>query len=210
MANKYNLSELQERLSYDKDTGVFNWIKPTSRRIKVGAIAGSPNSDGYILIKFGGMNLKAHRIAWAFVHGKFPEHELDHINRNPSDNRIENLRLANRSTNTINRESNPMSSTGVRGVSKSKNGGYQAAIRVPTGILYLGYFDTLWEARIAAESGRIARDSMHEHLIERLAARVPVGWLDGRGRFFYADDPMYKNNHTGMREVFAAGEGKPT
>ena len=31
-----------------------------------------------------------------------------------------------------------------------------------------------------------------------------VGWLDGRDRFFYADDPMYKNRHDGMREVFAA------
>jgi hypothetical protein len=41
-------------------------------------------------------------------------------------------------------------------------------------------------------------------LKQSLAARVPVGWLDGRGRFFYADDPMYKNNHEGMREVFAA------
>lgn len=47
-----------------------------------------------------------------------------------------------------------------------------------------------------------------------LAAAIPegmvlVGWLDGRSRFFYADDLMYKNNHEGMREVFAAAtDGK--
>ena len=50
-------------------------------------------------------------------------------------------------------------------------------------------------------------------MIERLAARVPdgcvvVGYLDGRGRFFYADDPHMEIDHTGMREVFAAGEVK--
>lgn len=37
---------------------------------------------------------------------------------------------------------------------------------------------------------------------------VVVGYLDGRGRFFYADDPHMEVDHTGMREVFAAGEVK--
>jgi hypothetical protein len=51
-------------------------------------------------------------------------------------------------------------------------------------------------------------------LIERLAARIPagcvvVGYLDGRDRFFYADDPHMEIDHTGMREVFTAGEVLP-
>ncbi len=54
-----------------------------------------------------------------------------------------------------------------------------------------------------------------EHVLKvaGLAALVPdgcvvVGYLDGRGRFFYADDPHMEIDHTGMREVFAAGEVK--
>ena len=76
-----------------------------------------------------------------------------------------------------------------------------------------GKDDPRWgTAWVAMVNGLTAKDGPTFNL-ERLAARVPygcvvVGWLDGRGRFFYADDPMYKNNHKGMREVIAAGEVK--
>lgn len=53
---------------------------------------GSLDKDGYLIIKVKGKQFKAHRIVWFLHYGKFPLYEIDHINRNKLDNRIENLR----------------------------------------------------------------------------------------------------------------------
>ena len=145
-------------LDYDKDTGVFTW-KQSRGRVKAGYKAGIQNSDGYILIKIDNKNMKAHKIAWAFVYGEFPDSELDHINRNPADNRIENLHKSNRSENTINREILSANKTGATGVSVHPFG-YQASIRANGKCVYLGLFKTVEEAAIARNSAeRIYRGS---------------------------------------------------
>ena len=55
--------------------------------------------------------------------------------------------------------------------------------------------------------------AVQEAFVRANPAHIPtgmvlVGWLDGRGRFFYADDPLYKDRHEGMCEVFAAAKGE--
>jgi hypothetical protein len=73
---------------------------------------------------------KAHRLAWAFVHGGFPDQHIDHINGDPSDNRLCNLRVADRSLNMQNqRHARSDSATGLLGVSKNGSG-WRAEIRV--------------------------------------------------------------------------------
>ena len=57
---------------------------------------GSLDKDGYLIIKVKGKQFKAHRIVWLLNKGNFPKNELDHKNRNRTDNRIENLRESNR------------------------------------------------------------------------------------------------------------------
>lgn len=57
---------------------------------------GSKDKDGYLILKVKGKRLKAHRVAWLLNYGEFPEGEIDHINRDRTDNRIENLRIASR------------------------------------------------------------------------------------------------------------------
>ena len=77
---------------------------------------GSLDKDGYLIIKIKGKQYKAHRIAYCLYHGCFPNMEIDHINRNKLDNRIENLRLATRTMNTRNVAEKPNKDTGVVGV----------------------------------------------------------------------------------------------
>jgi hypothetical protein len=77
---------------------------------------GSLDKDGYLIIKVKGKQFKAHRIAWLLNYGSFPESELDHINRNKLDNRIENLRESNRQEQIANRDYRPNPRTGVVGV----------------------------------------------------------------------------------------------
>ena len=54
--------------------------------------AGTPDREGYVVIRYAGKGYKAHRLAWLHVYGRWPNGPLDHINRLKNDNRIENLR----------------------------------------------------------------------------------------------------------------------
>ena len=84
---------------------------------------GSLDKDGYLIIKIKGKQFKAHRIAWLLNYGLFPNHELDHINRDKTDNRIENLRESNRREQVLNRFIKPNKDTGVVGVYLDKTRG---------------------------------------------------------------------------------------
>ena len=77
---------------------------------------GSYDKDGYLIIKIKGKQYKAHRLVYAIHYGKLPSGELDHINRVRGDNRIENLRLSDRTSNVRNSYVKPNKDTGVRGV----------------------------------------------------------------------------------------------
>lgn len=94
---------LKSLLTYDPDTGVFTWVRPTSTRLRVGQVAGRMNG-GYISIRICGREYGAHRLAWLYIHGIWPDKDIDHINRDRSDNRIENLRAATRAENLQNRD----------------------------------------------------------------------------------------------------------
>lgn len=93
---------LKKKLTYNQDTGDFHWIGKPSHRIHAGAKAGS-NVHGYIRIKLHGKLYGAHRLAWLYMYGRMPTNLIDHINGNPSDNRIINLREATAAENAQNR-----------------------------------------------------------------------------------------------------------
>lgn len=81
---------------------------------------GSVDHYGYLILKVKGRQVKAHRIAWLLNYGDFPESELDHINRNKLDNRIENLRESNRTQQCRNRDVKPNKDTGEIGIYEDK------------------------------------------------------------------------------------------
>lgn len=77
---------------------------------------GSLDKDGYLIIKIKTRQFKAHRIAWFLFYGEMPDREIDHLNHIRTDNRIENLRLADRKSNVSNIQRYPNKDTGVVGV----------------------------------------------------------------------------------------------
>lgn len=118
MRNDLTQAELMEELEYNPETGAFLRLKKKAR-FNIGDVAGSkPDVNGYIAIKLNGVLYRAHRLAWLYVHGEWPEGFLDHKNGDPSDNRIENLRLASRGENMHNRKINTNNQSGTKGVSK--------------------------------------------------------------------------------------------
>ena len=134
---------LKEVLHYDPMTGIFTW-KRSGKGRPVGEVAGTVNQDGYIRIRVGGKKYMAHRLAWLWVHGQWPHGELDHKNNVRSDNRISELREANRSGNCANRKCRSSSASGVKGVTD-----YRGKFKVSVKGKYLGLFVTLEEARTA-------------------------------------------------------------
>lgn len=82
---------------------------------------GSYDKDGYLIIKVKGKQIKAHRLVWFLCKGSFPKQELDHINRIRDDNRIENLRLADRKLQHQNTYIKPNKDTGVVGIYEDKH-----------------------------------------------------------------------------------------
>lgn len=81
---------------------------------------GSLDKDGYLIIKVKGKQFKAHRIVWLLNNGCFPKTELDHINRDKLDNRIENLRESNRIEQNNNKVFVPNKDTGCIGIHITK------------------------------------------------------------------------------------------
>lgn len=112
----------KEKLDYDPATGVFTWKANFHR----GKEAGGSCSQGYRRIKIDGKLYTGHRLAWAWVHGEEPPAEIDHINQDKSDNRIENLRDGANSVNFVNRPIRPDNTTGVAGVQMTARGSYVA------------------------------------------------------------------------------------
>lgn len=108
---------LKELLEYDPETGVF--VRLVARtNAREGSIAGSTHSQGYLTVWIDGKHHKCHRLAWLYVHGRWPASMIDHINGVKTDNRIANLREATRSENIQNRSTaySNNKSSGVLGV----------------------------------------------------------------------------------------------
>ena len=82
---------------------------------------GSLDKDGYLIMKVKGKQYKAHRLVYAYFYGEFPKGEIDHINRNRTDNRIENLRVVDRQENVNNTTRKTNKDTGVVGIYYDKS-----------------------------------------------------------------------------------------
>ena len=133
-------------LDYDPETGVFRWKRQLSWRAPVGAVAGSPNRSGHIAIGINGAAYYAHRLAFLYMTGEWPEKEIDHKRSDtPSDNRWSAIRPATSSQNLCNRRARPGRS-GYRGVFEANPGRWAAKITINRKQVYLGCFDTPAEA----------------------------------------------------------------
>jgi hypothetical protein len=138
---------LKEHLSYNQETGTFTWIKSPGGNIVKGMKTGCKNGKNYLLIGVKGKCYSAHRLAWLLAYGTWPENEIDHINKDPSDNRLVNLRLATRNQNNQNRKqfsNNSSGHTGVRWHERDKR--WHAYIGINKKIIFLGGYKIIEDA----------------------------------------------------------------
>lgn len=146
--NGISIDLLHEYLIYNSETGILTWKRRASIRVFVGKEAGCKMNGGYIAIRVRGTSMLAHRVAWAMHYGVWPPHEIDHINRQRTDNRIANLRLATRAENACNAPCPTRNRLGVKGVGKKRNR-YLARLWDGKRSVSVGRYDTLEEAKQA-------------------------------------------------------------
>lgn len=147
---------------FEYKDGILYWKVSTARCVKVGDAACSPggrtlNGDFYLQVHYKGKKYKSHRVIWELFNGEIPEgYQIDHIDQDKTNNRIENLRLCTRSENKINVGVRSDNSSGAKGVSWKKDvSKWQARIYKDRKCINLGYYDTIEEAAEAYRKGSL-------------------------------------------------------
>ena len=146
--------KLHELLTYDQDTGDLIRRVPIKGH-HAGTVIGTVNEKGYVVAVVNAKMYRVHNLVWFYHHGYFAE-ELDHINRDRADNRIENLRPCNHSQNLGNSRPRVHKYKGVTFCKQTQR--WRAQLRG-----HLGRFDTIEEAAEAYNAA--ARDYFGEYAL---------------------------------------------
>ena len=155
-------AQLQSILNYNSDTGIFTWKISKSGNKGINSLAGCLHKKSkyyYICINY--KHYKLHRLAWLYVYGEWPN-IIDHIDGNPSNNKISNLRNCNRQENMCNQKLRKDNTTGVKGIRFAKHGKWRVLITSKKIKNHIGYFDDFFEACCAAYS---ARNKLHGNFV---------------------------------------------
>ncbi|MEY4908994.1 MAG: hypothetical protein RL260_2712 [Pseudomonadota bacterium] len=147
MTPKTIIDPREVRAMFDYRDGTLYRTDSPGRNTPAGTRFGCTDANGY---RRGSIQRRAYleqRVVWAWHYGVWPRHEIDHIDGNPGNNRIENLRDVPKSTNQQNRHGARVDSrTGVVGVMPRRGGKFGAKARLGGECVWLGTFDTVEEA----------------------------------------------------------------
>lgn len=156
---------LRQIVSYDARGGQLVWRHTHGMRVRGGTV-GVDCGHGGMRVGIGGRFYALHRLTWFYVHGNWPDGFIDHIDGNPRNNRIENLREATCAQNLWNTRRSSKNTSGFKGVSwSSQTRSWRAYVSAKGKRHWLGYFKTkedAFAARVAAANrlhGEFARHS---------------------------------------------------
>ena len=154
---------LCELLDINTETGIFTWKHTMGGKAKKGQQAGVLNAHGYIMIRVDQVDYLAHRLMWLYVYGAFPILNIDHIDRNRSNNCPINVRVATPKQNGENRSLKSKNASGHRGVflrKYLKSKPWAVNIMSNRKTIHIGYFATVEEA---IKARRMAEDKYFTH-----------------------------------------------
>jgi hypothetical protein len=141
--------EVRRCFSLDPEEGLLRWAV-RRKPIRLGDVAGWVAKDGRRRIGLAKGTFLVHRLIWLHFYGEWPEHEIDHINGDVTDNRIANLRDVPHNINCENkRRPTRANALGVQGVVRDDRGKYVASITTMGVGRRLGSFATAEEASAA-------------------------------------------------------------
>lgn len=132
--------QLVKELKYNPFTGIFQRIN--MKKKMRGQTAGHIRRDGYVLIGVNYSEYLAHRLAWLYMYGVWPKGIIDHVDGDPSNNAIHNLRDTSQKENILNSKLSSANTSGHKGIYLHECGRWCARISDK----YLGLFGTIEEA----------------------------------------------------------------
>lgn len=147
--------QLRAAVNYDPETGIFTWRQRDNMSVQwngrhAGHRTGWCDHNGYTIVNINYRHWRAHRLAWLYMAGEWPAHQIDHINGDRGDNRFANLRVATGSQNSGNTRKHRDNRSGYKGVYwNAKNNRWLAQIMVARKVHHLGYYLTAEGAHAA-------------------------------------------------------------
>jgi hypothetical protein len=150
------ITQQQVKDLFDYSDGVLMWKnKPAcSRRFDGSNEAGTVTTGGYKKVVIGGKKHYVHRLIFLMHNGYLPD-LIDHADGNSSNNKIENLREADKSKNAANSKLSILSTSGHRGVTKaSRSDKWYARVQINKKSIHLGTFDDFEFACFVADEAR--------------------------------------------------------
>jgi hypothetical protein len=164
---------LHECFAYDPDTGVISWKNRPRHHFTSDAhwkkhntrFAGRPTgckqytarkTPSSLHVSVLGHPRSVHRVIWKMIYRDEPSLFIDHVNGDPFDNRLCNLRLSSHSSNQWNRGATKRNKSGFKGVSWSKKRSmWKVGFHVGEKNIHFGYFELKCLAAVAAAKGSL-------------------------------------------------------
>jgi hypothetical protein len=159
------LDQVYLKQLFDYRDGLLIWkIKP-ARRTRIGYVAGTVRYDGRRKVRIDSKQYFNSRLVWIWHNGDIPEGlEIDHINRDKSDDRIENLRVVTRIVNIRNKD-NYQGNVGY--YYHKQDGKYSVIISLNSVIKHVRLYATEEKAKAAADFTRFKLDLVRDQLISK-------------------------------------------
>lgn len=162
------IADIRHSFRYDSGTGALIWrerpdVRPSWNSRWAGREAGTVKDTGYRVLAYRRKLVRAHWVVWAMHHGRWPSADIDHINHDREDNRIENLREVTRKANCRNASRSKTNTSGRTGVVWcTAQNRWRAQISPDRRHVYLGHFDEFRDA-VAARDAAEKRFGFHEN-----------------------------------------------
>jgi hypothetical protein len=164
MAEQIITQEYLQSIFEYKDGNLYR-IKSTSQSTKIGDVAGYTRPDLYKLVSVKNKQYYLHRLIFLILKGYMPE-QIDHIDGNPSNNKIENLRETDYFTNNYNKKIQTNSTSGIKGVNWHKVAKkWRVEVCSNRRTKYLGLYEDLELAELVAME---ARNKYHKEFARHL------------------------------------------
>jgi hypothetical protein len=151
------LTQTEAKAVWEYRDGELYWkIRPRTRT-QIGDKAGHLHGNGYWDVMYKGRSYGAHRIVYLMHHGYMPE-SIDHIDGNPLNNRVENLRPVDCIRNGYNRRISVNNTSGVKNISKTPSGKWKIMLQSRGKVCFYALVEDFDLAALVASE---ARDKYH-------------------------------------------------